>query len=490
MTPTYNITNIRLSTAFFSALLSILAFYADDIINSDGILYMNSASVYLQSGLASIPRAEGWPFFSMLVAYFHQITGASFELSAQILNIGFFVLLTDALVLISYKILPSHRQLVIAALFIICFQTLNEYRDFIFRDAGYWAFCSLALYRFMLFLDDPTVRNATLWQILIVIATLFRVEGIIVLALLPFFLFFERPIKIALKQGLQLNYLFIIAVILGLIFAIGQAGLSASFGKLASASYYLDADRLLALFNAKTNIISTKVLIPLSAEYSALILVSGLLAMLASKLFKGLSFAYLGIYLLSCYQQKDQRTIPYQKLLIYFTLLNLFILIIFIFHKYFVSARYLNMTLIGTLLLILPALCQYVEKAWLSKNKTILTIVSILLFISLVDSLTQSNSKSYIKETAIWASQNLPENSTVLTNDEFLNYYFNNHQPKAKSTLIKKSLASYQDYDYVFVVEKRKYKKRDAFLTKMDITPIFSLAEKRGDKASIYKVNH
>ena len=117
---------------------------------------------------------------------------------------------------------------------------------------------------------------------------------------------------------------------------------------------------------------------------------------------------------MSRYQQKEITVAPFQRLIAYFIALNIFILIAFIFHEYFISRRYTIMALTGLLLLMLPRICSYVENAWLRKNRTILIIVGIILLVNLIDGTTQSNSKSYIKDTALWASQNIPKNNTVI----------------------------------------------------------------------------
>lgn len=74
-----NFLKIRAFTALTSLLLSVFAYYSNDIINSDGILYMNMADAYLKGGLAETVKMFNWPFFSILVAYIHQFTSLSLK---------------------------------------------------------------------------------------------------------------------------------------------------------------------------------------------------------------------------------------------------------------------------------------------------------------------------------------------------------------------------------------------------------------------------
>jgi len=497
-----NFFKIRAFTASFSLLLSLFAYYSSDIINSDGILYMKMAEAYLQGGLSETIKSFNWPFFPILVAYIHKFTSLSFEVSAYLLNALLFVLLLDTLLLLSKKMLLNQQQLIVAAILFICFQSFNEYRDFVIRDFGYWAFCSLTLYRFILFLEKPTITNATFWQLSAVTAVLFRVEGIAILLGLPLYLFFTYSPINAIKQSIKLNYLLIITAIIVTGLAIDMSGAAAAFSKIMTVTNYINPDVFLESFKQKTAIIETQVLNQYSAKYSAFILSSGLIFMLLFKIVKAISFGFLGLYLLDFYQRKNISVTPYRNLIIYFAILNLVVLLAFLFHEYFMSRRYTMVMLISLLLLMLPRLTHIITQAWSRRNKILLTAIGLILLIGLVDGITSSRSKAYIKDVAIWASQNLPENSSVLTDNNFIQYYYQSRQPKA--TLTKVWVVSYSNknysqsfetikqdyhnYDYLILIEKHKNKEIKEFLKTMSLEKIYSQETKRHNKASVYKV--
>jgi hypothetical protein len=494
-----NIAKIRFITALISLLISTIAFYSADIINRDGIFYMDMASAYAQGGLTGLLQYSGfgWPFFSIVVAHIHQITQLSFELSAIVLNTLLFVILTDSLVLLSNKILPNTRQIALAALFFLCFLTLNEYRAFLGRDVGYWAFCSLALYQFILYLEKPSIQKATLWQLAMITAILFRIDGVVILLGLPLYLFAIQSPKYAFKQSLQLFYLLIIGIVIAAFIAIDQSNLSSIFSKLASITKYVNPDSVLSKFNHNTELIETQILNKFSEKFSALILSSGLIIMLIYKLIKAITIGYIGIYIISCWQQTRLNRPSYRYLIGYFLALNIIILVGFMFTEYFVSKRYTLLAVISLVFLMLPRMCGTLEKAWSSRNKPILVIAGIILFVSLIDGVTRSNSKVHIKDVAIWASNNLPENSTVFTDNSIIKYYFNSHQPVAKLSIAQniynyqhyEYFDSYQDYDYLIVIEKPRYKELSKLLSTMNLEPVFKQENKRGSKTTVYAVH-
>ena len=475
---------IRIFTALISLLLSATAFYSDDIINSDGILYIQVTEAFLQSGFSAMMQLYNWPFFAMIIAGLHSLTAIPLELCSNIINSLFFVIFTDTLLLINNKTFSNKQNLIIAAVLIICFQSFNEYRDYIIRDIAYWAFCGLSLYRFIIFLESPSIRNATLWQTLAIIAVLFRIEGVVFLLGLPLYLFAHSPVKIALKSYLQLNFLLIIIALSTITFVLSQPELTASFGKLSTVLSYIKPTNFTNTLIAKSDIIANQVLNQYSARFSTMILVSGLIFMLFYKLIKALSLPYIAIYIVAVWNRKNESH-PYQKLIIYYVILNITLLLAFLFHSYFMSTRYTIMAVSGLFLLMLPSLCNYIERLLNNKSRKTLSIIILILFVSLVDSMTQSASKAYIQSTAIWASDNLPQSSHILTDDNLLYYYVLKHNPIAKID-VKHIPTNYKNYQYIIVVEKNK---QHRFQPKnMLLKPIYHQLNKHGDRAIVYKV--
>ena len=75
---------IYLFAVIASCLLSIYLIYQDDLINSDGYLYLELAQEYLGSGASSAFSIYSWPFYSIIVALFHQLTHIPLEISFYI----------------------------------------------------------------------------------------------------------------------------------------------------------------------------------------------------------------------------------------------------------------------------------------------------------------------------------------------------------------------------------------------------------------------
>lgn len=486
--PQANLTQVRLGLAILSLLLSVMAFYRDALMNSDGILYMNMAKAYLSGGLAATAKLYDWPFFSILVAWIHQISGLALERVAQIINTVFFVVFTDAILLVSSRIIGNSKQLVIAAIFILCFITLNDYRPYIIRDIGYWALITLSLYSMMKFISQPTWINAIAWQLFTSIAFLFRVEAIAIFVLLPLVTFTQFPIREALKNNLKLYSGGIVISCLAVGLLLHQHGFTAAFGKATDVLHFLNIDLLFDRFERKSGLLG-EVLGKWSKDDGGTVLASGLIFMFLMKILTGLSIGYIGIYLYSIYKAEPARTSSsgFHPVLIYFAIINILVLLTFLFSSYFVSTRYAVVLLVALLIMMLPRLSQFVVLQLERKHYTSVCIVGVILILGLVDSMTSSVTKGYIKETAIWASQHLPENSTAVTDDIFIEYYFNANHPKAELTYSKK-LRRTKHFDYIILIEKLKDRPYPKALTSSGI--IFHAENERGDRATIYKTEN
>ena len=480
---------IRLITAVISLLLSAAAYYYDDIINRDGVMYMEMVQAYFDGGLASMATIYDWPFFTILTAWLSQLSGLPIELSANVLNSILFVVFTDALLLISYRLLPNLRQVGIAAVLILSFYSINDYRDFLIRDIGYWAFCSLALYQLMRYQVEPKLKTALHWQVSALVAVLFRVEGIILLLLMPFFALSSYRLK---SSFLELARLHSLNLLIGLVLIIVTVSLTEwlnAFDKVNDYLAYLNTEALQLKLDERLNVMEKRILSPFSADYSALILFSGLSVMLLFKLLEGISGYYGLIWLVAL---KTTAPIPahrYRQLVWGFLAVNILILLAFLFRQYFVVTRYCVMAIVGLFLLLLPKMTQAIEAAWLNRRRGLFAFFAFLVFAGFVDAYHTTNSKSYIKNTALWAQQNLNQNSLIATDDEFIQYYFKrNHDQQI--IYRPRGVENIERFDYLIRVEKEGAKTLTQLYGVTAVEVVYELHNRRGNKATIYKVSH
>ena len=215
------------SVAIFSGLLSLYRTSTRDLINGDGILYIDVARAFLDKGIGAAIDVYHWPFYGILIGLVHKLTGLSFENSASFLNTLLLMLACAVFVRIYEEISGKEARIWVAALLILVLPVLNDYRDFVIRGHGFWAFMLIALYCFIQYSRSPDLKSALKWQLSLLIAILFRVEGIAFLVLAPFcFLFMAEERRRIIVHLFRLNGLFILLATAALTFMLMSGALT------------------------------------------------------------------------------------------------------------------------------------------------------------------------------------------------------------------------------------------------------------------------
>ena len=415
---------LRISVALLSLIFTILAIVTDDVLNVDGVLYVEMAEAFITHGLAGTANLYNWPFYSILAAFISQITGLSSLYSFYALNILLFILVTDACLCLTSTRIKNSIQLTIAAIIILCLFSLNEYRDFIIRDIGYWAFSLYAVYHFIAYLKTYKTQHLLLWQITIVIAILFRVEGLILLALLPLTLFFQQtPQRL---KAFFISYAWIL--VLGLsssIFYILTPSTIDAFSKLSDITSYMDWQRHWEFLINAANLIDEKLIHPLAQDqkYGAIIIAFGFCAVTITEILSALSIPYVLLSIISFSNKRAVFNLPYNSIFLSIFFIQFSLLLIFFITKQLQTTRYC--LLAGIILLIwwLPAITTYIQKSFEQKQLRSILFICLILLYSAVDAFHHTGSKEYIISDSSFAAKSLPKDSIVITNNRLIGFY-------------------------------------------------------------------
>ncbi|WIO75380.1 hypothetical protein QP938_05595 [Porticoccaceae bacterium LTM1] len=172
--------------ALINIALTVLAVWVSPVINDDGALYLAQAKAFSEGGFEAAWKVYNWPFYSFLIYIVHAVTWFGWEWSAYVVNMLCYALLFDCLYRLFRLVAPDTSLGIWFAILLLCFTPLNDYRDMIVRDAGYWAFLVAAIYYFCRYIAQPNAKRLLGWHGCALIAVLFRVEGVLVYIFLPF----------------------------------------------------------------------------------------------------------------------------------------------------------------------------------------------------------------------------------------------------------------------------------------------------------------
>lgn len=161
-------------------------FQSNGFLNSDGMVYIEAAKQFSQGAWKAGFALYNWPLYSLLIAAIHHATGLKLLASAHAITITTFAL-TSAGLLVLVRELGGNRRVMLAAALMLFAATplVNNYLPMVLRDHGFLAAHVWSIVFLLRFSATHRWSAALAWGIIAAIATLFRIEGIVYLALLP-----------------------------------------------------------------------------------------------------------------------------------------------------------------------------------------------------------------------------------------------------------------------------------------------------------------
>ncbi|WP_036302300.1 hypothetical protein [Methylotenera sp. L2L1] len=155
-------------------------------VTSDSILYFEMARLIADGQWQVAASMFKWPFYPSLIALVHMVTGLSVQTSAQCLSVAFFATSLWALIKIVTQLGGNQRAQILATLMLFgSTYIVGDIMPMSTRDQGYWAFMLLALWQFIVLYKHGAIKSALAWQVLVLVATLFRIEGAVYILALP-----------------------------------------------------------------------------------------------------------------------------------------------------------------------------------------------------------------------------------------------------------------------------------------------------------------
>jgi hypothetical protein len=409
--------------AIASGILSLYRIATRDLINGDGIRYIGLAKTFLNEGLGSAIDVYHWPFYSILIGLVHRITGLGFEDAASLLNLLFLMIVCVVFVRIYEEISGKQARIWVAALLILALPILNDYRGFVIRDYGFWAFMLLALFYFIRYSRSPGLMNALRWQFSIALAILFRVEGIAFLILAPFFFLFIAGERHRIHFHIaRLNGMFISLSTIALIFMLVSGALS-NIELPYQLSYYTSPTVLIGAVDAEAEMMFGRNRFMSSVDDARLILASGVLVLVLVKVLSNISLPFLAVWGYGVYRRWLQLTRE-SRVVVYFAATGFLALIPVAGNFFFLSSRHTVFAVLCISLItfqyvdyLLRELSSRQQRRWYAAA----WIIILALFLDGV--ISGGSSKENIRVAGEWLKTEMVEEGKIACNEARLEFY-------------------------------------------------------------------
>lgn len=492
---------VRWIAALLSLIFSLLVIAQDEVINNDGALYLIVADLISQGEWKAALALYSWPFLPVFISFTSQVTSLIPEYAAYLLSMLFLTLLVVCFIDFVRLLGGDKRTQMLAGLVILSLPYLNESRDEILRDHGYWLFYLVGLRFLFQHYRDPHLKWGLAWNAAILISCLFRLEGFVMMAALPLLLLMKKdpPLKQRFVAFIQANWITLLLFIVGLLLLplVGD-----NLGRLTEFS-----SRLVEFWNAitigleqKAEAIRQGVLPALSEKFA----MQGVILILALIVFIKTLTVLTPIYsvILFLPQFYSRLVLPqgFRPFVIWVVLVNLVMLILFVVPQFFLQARF-TMPLVLVSLLLVPFLLNAACNLWQQKGNEglyprLFPAAMVVIMLMGADGLISLGgySKQYHQDAAVWVQANAEAGSQIATTESLrFCFYINRNIPSNQSYICQyvAKPPSNMAYDY-FAVHVREgelpaiwadYLKRSHFVE------VQRFENRRNDSILIYQRN-
>ena len=403
--------NISAAQAAFlgSFLLSLVALINNPVINRDGILYIETARIFLADGFIAANKSFNWPFLPVLMALVSKLTGIGLEKTGHLLN-ALFMAGACAFVVASAK-----RQTPEAAwstcLVVLALPGLNQYRDELLREYGCWFFLMLSFWLAHVWAESPRWGTAFIVQICVGAAALFRPEALAFFPALIMWQAFSAPKGEKWRRSLMIGGL----PLLGLatmvtLFVSGQLEsgqrLAGELGRINSARFDVKAKAL------------ADALVPYAKGQAGTILFMGSLAIIPLKYLKQLGIFIIPLLML--FQSSGLRlSLSRTPLFAWALLAHLLVLSAFVVDMQFLAGRYVAVLSLLSAPFIGLGLSQLIKR--FPRWKNAMLVIVLLIMVSNVVSLNPGQNH-YIK-AGEWLAKNASNTPRIYINSSRVIYY-------------------------------------------------------------------
>lgn len=484
-----------LTVILLSAIASLYASLEVDVINNDGILYMQTAAAFIAGGYAKAMEVFSWPFFPIVIAWLHLLTGLGLETSAYVINAIMLIIASVAFLRISEEICPAKANLWVPVLIVVTLPLLNDYRSYVIRGHGYWAFTLLALQYFIIYYKQSSMRAALLWQVFAVLGVLFRIEGVVFILFAPFlFLFYREKRASFLYHYIRLTSILIPAAIVAVVVLFGYI---LKIERLSGAlqlrlSYTMPSSLLTSIREASAGLES---LMPrLSSSEALVVTVSGLMALVVFKLVKNINLFYLAIVVVGRYRRWISLSRESGIVLAFFAI-SIAPVVVIAGNQLFASTRYTVLPIIFFSLIASQYLAYLFQKLREEKRILSLSILMALVVLFFLDAIIHTSAiKGNIVTASEWVIGNIEPNAKVVCNNKRFVFYtkerctyrrLSDTQPVVRL----KYIVEHEDYNYMLIWVEGDDRKMRRYLggnRRLELMKTFE--NKRHDEARIYKI--
>lgn len=419
--------DIRILAVVASLFISCFTFAFPEPLNDDAFLYIRTAEIFLNSGLTAAYAHYSWASYSVLIGTV-SLTGLTIIQSAFLLNGLFFALLTYGFISVVKTIDSSDTTLIAAAILILVFPELNEYRHFIIRDIGFWALVFIAIWQLSLFVQQAKSAQALIFVTCLLFAASLRIEAIAYLLFVPLVLLlfirdkeqFRRVALLNLGSALALVAVTIILLVSGINVIAMATQFVSTYLPFFRSAFSPEQEQTLHLANTLFGSYGAIY----SGRYLTLFMATGFFALLIISIANALGVPLLTVLVFGLIKRLKNLQTSKVKVLLAVISVNFLIVFGFIYITRFLPSRYAMVLAIS-----ITALIPILVSQWFSVNWPQLRSwkragpFMIVLYLFIDSYISFGRSTDYIDNAISWLATEQLQLGQLITNESAIGYF-------------------------------------------------------------------
>lgn len=459
--------------AFFVSLLLSLIAGLDGTLNRDGMLYIDTAKIFLEEGFAAARTNFSWPFLPICIALFAKLTGLGLETAGFLMNALFMAGASAFLVSAASRTQPQAAWM--TCLTVLALPGINEYRGELLREFGCWFFVMSAFWLAQRWSERPRWPVALAVQGLVGVAALFRPEALAMMPAIVAWQVFAAPAAERLRRLLMLGAL--------------PIACAAALTALYFGHHLSPADRLageisrferLAAFGTKAEAMAAT-FPDFARDQARTILFFGSLAIVPIK-FAGKIGVLLLPLIWALVAQRARSAVRAHALFGCGFIAHLLVLAVFVLDLQFLAGRYVGLLLLFSAPLAGFALWALTEgrRRWRGTVTAALTIVMLASTVSL------GGSKTHFVEAGAWLAANASPTPRVFIGSGRAAYYAGwRYQDTRPDLRLLADDVRNDRYDLLVLEVSRRDTALQAWIENSRLTVLQRFADRRGDSVVV-----
>ena len=493
---------LAIKIALLSLLITTIRLAYGDPINPDGTLYIATAKAFVQGGVGPAVQTYGWPFYAILIGTLKMVTGLSYIASGALLN-AVLDAGTAVIWVKTWEMLTEQSEYLFwAVLLFILFHYLIQIRTEVIRGHGYYFFMLTGFYYFIKFQNLKNFNYLFSWFISTATATLFRIEGVAFIILMPLLFLFTQgeTFKHRLFNTIK-AYTLPLGGLLGLLIIAWSFGLLNETVFSTSRIKDILHQILFGVTNAyhHVNLLSTKIhpilSIYSSTKQASTILLTGLMGLLIWSIALIVNPIFFGLSIWAMLKNKVSQN--KNNLIIWYGIITINIIIAyqFLLQQAFFDRRF-GALLAMMILMAVPAEIGKLYQAWRTEPRRIIYLLGLLpLVIWAVGAIGNFGpSRHYYITAGQWIKTHSKATDKILTNKSVILFYSTREGIKItadpeKLLNIIKTLPNSKQYRYLaMTVSHHQPKKQIIYIKLLKQKPIKTFINNRKNKVVIFKL--